>query len=237
MRRPEKAHWRRTLRSPSRGWRGNIEHYKADLAYADDPRRGHYHRRGNLTDEGQTRFCELPSASCIDQVRLMREMLRSQELMLRVQQWCEHLEEAAGRLPARSRALLREALLTGVLREAIAGLQGRTQNERQSGWLLERLRSRSQENHAARDECRRRKRYGFPTGIVDWNDWIPRLYPRQQSTTISPRCHTRRLRWRINLGAAFGRFGFFGVVPLIAELMAAPTVPFSSCSRLSTRCT
>jgi Fic family protein len=158
------------LWSVSRGLGRNVEHYKAALSSADDPRRGDYDGRGNLTDEGLTRFCDFFLDISIDQVRFMREMLRPQELMLRVQQWCEH-EVAAGRLPARSWALLREAFLTGTFARGDApALTGH--KERQARTVLNALLSRGV---LVSDGPRSRVRVGFPTDVVE--RWIPTLYP------------------------------------------------------------
>lgn len=158
------------LWSVSRGLGRNVEDYKAALASADDPRRGDYDGRGNLTDAGLTAFCDFFLDVCIDQVRFMRDMLRPQELMIRIQLWCEH-EAAADRLPPRSWSLLREALLAGSFARGDAPeLTG--YKERQARTVLNALLARGV---LVSEGQRSRVRLGFPTDIVE--RWIPTLYP------------------------------------------------------------
>jgi len=59
-------------------------------------------------------FCQFFLESCLDQVRYMRELLEPSELQRRIDLYVRD-EEDAERLPKRSFALLREALLSGDL--------------------------------------------------------------------------------------------------------------------------
>jgi Fic family protein len=97
------------LWSVSRGLARDVEDYKKLLMAADEPRRGDLDGRGNLTEAGLIRFCEFFLSRCIDQVKFMESLLEPQDLLRRMEIWCEE-EVRARRLMKGSWPLLREAV-------------------------------------------------------------------------------------------------------------------------------
>jgi len=76
------------------------------------PLRPNLDGRGNLSQAALVEFCEFFLATCVDQVKYMRSVLDSSELLRRMEIYVED-EVRAGRLPRGSFPLLREALLAG----------------------------------------------------------------------------------------------------------------------------
>lgn len=99
------------LWSVSRGLARNVTDYKR-FAQADQPRRGDLDGRGNLTQAGLTEFTIFFLSCCLDQVTFMEELLKPEELLNRVEVWCNE-EIQMQRLPKGSWPLLREAILAG----------------------------------------------------------------------------------------------------------------------------
>jgi Fic family protein len=107
---------------------------------------------------------------CLNQVRYMRELLQPSELQRRMELYARD-EEDAGRLPKRSFAVLREALLSGELeRGRVPGLVDASERtaRRVISTLIER-RVLVSESHKAP------LRLGFPIDVVE--RWFPKLYP------------------------------------------------------------
>lgn len=158
------------LWSVSRGLAREVEGYKTLLMAADEPRRGDLDGRGNLTEAGLVRFCEFFLSRCIDQVSFMESLLEPQELLRRMEIWCEE-EVRARKLQKGSWPLLREAVLIGEyargLAPALTGYQ-----ERQAGTVLKRLIERGV---LVSPTSRSKVRLGFPQDVVE--RWLPRLYP------------------------------------------------------------
>jgi Fic family protein len=94
----------------SRGLARNIEQYKAHLMAADEPRRGDLDGRGGLTQAGLNDFCESFLSTCLDQIHFMESLLEPNEMLRRMEIWCEE-ETRAKRLPKQS--WLREAVTAG----------------------------------------------------------------------------------------------------------------------------
>ena len=100
------------LWSVSRGLARNVSDYKRLLSQADQPRRGDLDGRGDLTQAGLTEFTAFFLSCCLDQVTFMEELLKPEELLNRIEIWCNE-EVQMQRLPKGSWPLLREAVLSG----------------------------------------------------------------------------------------------------------------------------
>ncbi len=158
------------LWSISRGLARRCTEYKGLLMAADQPRRGDLDGRGALSQSALIDFCAFFLECCLDQVSFMRELLAPSELQRRMELYVRD-EEDAGRLPKRSFALLREALLAGELEK------GRVPrlidvSERTARRVVSALAEKGllvSESHKAP------LRLGFPAGVVE--RWLPGLYP------------------------------------------------------------
>lgn len=158
------------LWSVSRGLARDVETYKALLMAADEPRRGDLDGRGNLTEDGLSRFCRFFLQSCLDQVQFMEALMDPQELLNRMSIWTEE-EVRAKRLPKGSWQLLREAVLAGEFSRTQANsLTG--YQERQARTVLTTLLDRGLLVSAT---SRSKVRLGFPVEVVE--RWLPKLYP------------------------------------------------------------
>jgi Fic family protein len=158
------------LWSISRGLARRSAEYKRLLMAADESRKGDLDGRGALAQSALIEFCRFFLDSCLDQVRYMRELLQPSEMQRRMQLYVSD-EEDADRLPKRSFAVLREALLSGELeRGRVPGLidaSERTARRVISALVEKRL--LVSESHKAP------LRLGFPIDVVE--RWFPRLYP------------------------------------------------------------
>ncbi len=158
------------LWSISRGLARRSIEYKGLLIAADQPRRRDLDGRGALSQSALIDFCAFFLECCLDQVSFMRELLAPSELQRRMELYVRD-EEDAGRLPKRSFALLREALLAGELEK------GRVPrlidvSERTARRVVSALAEKGllvSESHKAP------LRLGFPAGVVE--RWLPGLYP------------------------------------------------------------
>lgn len=158
------------LWSISRGLARRSTEYKRLLMAADQPRKGDLDGRGALSQSALLDFCAFFLECCLHQVRYMSELLAPAELQRRIELYV-HDEEDAGRLPKRSFALLREALLSGDLeRGKVPRLIDAS--ERTARRVISALVDRKllvAESHKAP------LRLGFPIDVVE--RWFPRLYP------------------------------------------------------------
>lgn len=158
------------LWSISRGLARNANEYKRLLMAADEPRKGDLDGRGALSQSALVDFCRFFLGSCLDQVRYMRELLAPSELQRRMELYVRD-EEGAERLPKRTFAVLREALLSGELeRGRVPGLidvSERTARRVISALVEKRLLVSG--SHKAP------LRLGFPIDVVE--RWFPKLYP------------------------------------------------------------
>lgn len=159
-----------SLWSISRGLARRVEDYKSLLMQADEPRRGDLDGRGSLTATGLLNFCIFFLEICIDQVDYMASILEPNELLRRMQLYCED-EIHAGRLPKGSFDLLREALLAGSFErgkaDAITGYK-----ERQARSVLAELVAKGL---LISDSPKSPVWLGFPIDVVE--RWFPKLYP------------------------------------------------------------
>ena len=159
-----------SLWSISRGLARNVTEYKNRLAGADAPRQGDYDGRGERSAAQLEKFCAFFLRTCIDQVGFMHSLLQPSELLRRMKLYTDD-EVAAGRLPARSMSLLREALLMGEFARGqapeITGYQ-----ERRGRQILTTL---LKKGLLVSKGPRAPVRLGFPLDVVE--RWFPRLYP------------------------------------------------------------
>lgn len=158
------------LWSISRGLARRSTEYKRLLMAADEPRKGDLDGRGALSQGALIDFCAFFLECCLDQVRYMRELLEPSELQRRIEMYVRD-EEDAERLPKRSFALLREALLSGDLERGkvprLIDVSERTARRVVSALVEKKL--LVSESHKAP------LRLGFPIDVVE--RWFPRLYP------------------------------------------------------------
>lgn len=158
------------LWSISRGLARRSTEYKRLLMAADEPGKGDLDGRGALSQGALIDFCAFFLECCLDQVRYMRELLEPSELQRRIEMYVRD-EEDAERLPKRSFALLREALLSGDLERGkvprLIDVSERTARRVVSALVEKKL--LVSESHKAP------LRLGFPVDVVE--RWFPRLYP------------------------------------------------------------
>jgi Fic family protein len=158
------------LWSVSRGLARNAGEYKRLLMAADQPRRNDLDGRGALSQDALIDFCRFFLETCLDQVRYMRELLDPSELQRRMELYVRD-EESAERLPKRSFAVLREALLAGELERGrvptLIDTSERTARRVISALIEKRLLVSG--SHKAP------LRLGFPIDVVE--RWFPKLYP------------------------------------------------------------
>ena len=158
------------LWSVSRGLARNSAEYKRLLMAADEPRRNDLDGRGALSQEALIEFCRFFLETCLDQVRYMRELLDPSELQRRMELYVRD-EESAERLPKRSYAVLREALLAGELERGripqLIDTSERTARRVISALIDKRFLVTG--SHKAP------LRLGFPIDVVE--RWFPKLYP------------------------------------------------------------
>jgi Fic family protein len=158
------------LWSVSRGLARSSGEYKRLLMAADEPRRNDLDARGPLSHEALIDFCRFFLETCLDQVRYMREMLDPSELQRRMELYVRD-EESAERLPKRSYAVLREALLAGDLERGripqLIDTSERTARRVVSALIDKRILVSA--SHKAP------LRLGFPVDVVE--RWFPKLYP------------------------------------------------------------
>jgi Fic family protein len=162
------------LWSISRGLARRSTEYKRLLMAADGARKGDLDGRGSLSQGALIDFCTFFLECCLDQVRYMRDLLEPSELQRRIELYVRE-EEEAERLPKRSFAVLREALLSGEVDKGrvprLIDMSERTARRVISALLEKRL--LVTESHKAP------LRLGFPIDVVD--RWFPNVYPQQRS--------------------------------------------------------
>lgn len=158
------------LWSISRGLARHSTEYKRLLMAADEPRKGDLDGRGALSQSALIDFCGFFLECCLDQVRYMRELLEPAALQRRIELYARD-EEEAGRLPKRSFALLREALLSGELERGRAPklIDASERTARRVISALVEKRLLAAQSHKAP------LRLGFPHDVVE--RWFPKLYP------------------------------------------------------------
>ncbi|MBV6424889.1 MAG: hypothetical protein NAOJABEB_02703 [Steroidobacteraceae bacterium] len=158
------------LWSVSRGLARNSGEYKRLLMAADQPRRNDLDGRGALSHDALIDFCTFFLETCLDQIRYMRELLDPSELQRRMELYVRD-EESAERLPKRSFAVLREALLTGQLERGRVPMLIDT-SERTARRVISVL---IEKRLLVSGSHKAPLRLGFPIDVVE--RWFPKLYP------------------------------------------------------------
>ena len=156
--------------SVARGLAGSVTDYMARLVAADEARHNNYDGRGAISEKQLEAFCAFFLQVSVDQVVLMVSLLQPNELLRRKKLYCDD-EVAAGRLPRRSMAFMREALLMGECERGrapeITGYQERRAREILSLLLKKGL--------LVPTGPKKPVRLGFPLDVVE--RWFPTLYP------------------------------------------------------------
>lgn len=156
--------------SVARGLARNEGDYKAKLMAADGGRYNEYDGRGALSERRLEEFCTFFLRTSIDQIKFMASLLEPGELLRRMRLYCDD-ETAAGRLPKRSMALMKEALVLGEMERGkapeITGYRERRAREILSVLIEKRL--------LVSDSPKGPVRLGFPLDVVE--RWFPALYP------------------------------------------------------------
>ena len=158
------------LWSVARGLARTETQYKSLLQRADLVRQGDFDGRGALSEKALVEFCNYFLSMSINQITFMESLLQPGEILRRMKLYCDD-EVAAGRLPKRSMAMLREAFLLGEFERrnapAITGYQ-----ERKAREILAELLKRGL---LVSTGPRKPVRLGFPLDVVE--RWFPALYP------------------------------------------------------------
>ena len=156
--------------SVARGLARSATDYKARLMAADETRHNNYDGRGVISEKQLEAFCAFFLQVSVDQVVFMGSLLQPNELLRRMKLYCDD-EVAAGRLPSRAMALMREALLMGEFERGrapeITGYQERRAREILSLLLKKGL--------LVPTGPKKPVRLGFPLDVVE--RWFPTLYP------------------------------------------------------------
>jgi Fic family protein len=154
----------------SRGFARRRDDYMAALIGADAPRRSDLDGRGNLSDDGLTRFCEFFLETALDQVAFMSGLLELDGLEARIVAYAEH-QATLGELDSTAAFLLRDVLLRGEIARGeasrITGKPVRTAS-RIVAALLER-------NLLTSETPKGSLRIAFPAKAAGY--YFPRLYP------------------------------------------------------------
>ncbi|MFN2548550.1 MAG: Fic family protein [Myxococcales bacterium] len=159
----------------SRGLARSHDAYFAGLATADQPRRGDYDGRGNLTESGLAEFCAFFLETMLDQIDFMSKLLQIESFWKRIH---NYVRIRAGELPEESAALLTETLYKGEVARGeagrIMGMSDRSAREIIGQLLAERL--------LVSGTPKGKLRLGFPAQAVPW--YFPDLYPPEDFSEI-----------------------------------------------------
>lgn len=159
-----------SLWSVARGLARNVQEYKALLMAADRERRNDLDGRGNLSQQALDDFCLFFLRVAVDQVAYMDSILRTDELLRRMEIYVEE-EVRAKRLPKGSFPLLREAWIAGEYERGMApSLTG--YKERMARSVVSRL---IDAGLLVSDSHVSTLRLGFPLRVLE--RWFPALYP------------------------------------------------------------
>lgn len=159
--------------SVARGLARTVREYKANLANCDLSRRNDLDGRGNLSEECLAEFSRYFLATCIDQVRFMEELMRPDELRVRILRWADE-ESQLGRLPAKSGAVLEAVLYRGELPRGDAAAVVGT-GERQARRVVSAL---VEHGVLTSESTRSSLRLAFPARLA--SRWMPGLFPEQR---------------------------------------------------------
>jgi Fic family protein len=158
--------------SIARGLARNVESYKRHLAACDLQRRNDHDGRGNLSEENLAEFTRFLLATCIDQVTFMEQLVRPDQLRVRILLWVEE-EVRLNRLPPKSRNVLEAILYRGELPRGDAASivsTGDRQARRVVSTLLE-------QGVLVSESTRAPLRLAFPATLA--SRWMPGLFPEK----------------------------------------------------------
>ncbi len=158
------------LWSISRGFSRQGGQYKSLLQEADSPRKGDLDGRGNLSHSGLVKFCKFFLEVCIDQIDYMSSILEPQDLLRRIEIYCEEAIRS-GCLPKGSFALLRESVLQGQFERGFAS-QITGYSSRNAARVLSSL---CKQGLLVSDTPKGPVRLAFPVTVLE--RWFPLLYP------------------------------------------------------------
>lgn len=164
------------LWSISRGLGRQSGQYKSLLQEADSPRKGDLDGRGNLSHLGLVKFCKFFLEVCIDQIDYMSSILEPQDLLHRIEIYCEEAIRS-GDLPKGSFALLRESILQGEFERGLAK-QITGYSPRNAARVLSEL---CKQGLLVSDTPKGPVRLAFPVAVLE--RWFPLLYPFDKSFT------------------------------------------------------
>jgi Fic family protein len=158
--------------SIARGLARKQEEYKQHLMDCDEPRRGDFDGRGNLSQEALASFTRFFLQTCLDQVSFMRSLVRPDILRARVLSWARE-ETGLGKLPPRSAAVLESLLLFGELP------RGEIQTILNTSPATARrvISALSAQGVLVSDSSRAPVRLAFPATLA--SSWLPGLFPER----------------------------------------------------------
>lgn len=160
--------------SIARGLARNETSYKSHLISCDGPRRNDLDGRGALSEEALAAFTRFFLETCLDQVRLMEQLVQPNRLRDRILLWVE--EEVRGnQLPAKAGQVLEAVLFRGELpRGDLPALLG--MGDRQARRVISLL----QERGVLVSESPRSPLFlAFPAALA--SRWMPGLFPERIS--------------------------------------------------------
>ena len=156
--------------SIARGLARNEGEYKRHLASCDQPKRGDYDGRGNLSEGALASFTKFFLQTCIDQVTFMEGLVQPDRLRDRILHWAEE-EIRLDKLPPRSGAVLEAILYRGQLpRGEVANLLNTSDRNarRVTSALLE-------SGVVTSESTRAPLKLAFPATLA--SRWMPGLFP------------------------------------------------------------
>jgi Fic family protein len=156
--------------SIARGLARNVADYKGHLAACDQPRRGDFDGRGNLSEEALVDFTRFFLQTCLDQVQFMESLVQPDHLRARILTWTEE-QIRLGQLPLKSGAILEAVLYRGELPRADASSVVGT-GDRQARRIVSALLER---NVLTSDSTRATLRLALPAALA--SRWMPGLFP------------------------------------------------------------
>ena len=158
--------------SIARGLARNVRSYKSHLAACDLPRRNDLDGRGNLSEEELASFTHFFLETCLDQVKLMEELVQPDRLRTRILLWAEE-EVRAGTLPFKAGNILEAILYRGELpRGDVADILGI--GDRHARRVVAALIERGV---VVSTSTRAPLRLAFPAKLA--SRWMPGLFPEQ----------------------------------------------------------
>lgn len=159
--------------SVARGLARSEASYKAHLMACDAPRRGDLDGRGTLSETALADFTRFFLETCLDQVRVMEELIDPERLRSRILLWAEE-EIRLGNLPAKSTNVLEALLYRGSLpRGDVAALVGA--GDRQARRIVSAL---AAYEVIVSESSRAPLKLAFPARLA--SRWMPGLFPEKR---------------------------------------------------------